>query len=133
MEGICLVNAMHITALVFINDDEGGLHHDFEVWLEELAPHEPVKNTITIAHGKTKRTPISNARSCATRKPNLSVNLRSCVLLKCINDFLIFVPTKTEYIKSARCKLAHHLLKGAQIFKTSSYFYYRRSRNSVFA
>lgn len=43
-EGICLVNAMHITASVFINDDEGGLHHDFEVWLEELAPHEPVKN-----------------------------------------------------------------------------------------
>lgn len=43
-EGICLVNAMHITASVFINDDEGGLHHDFEVWLERLAPHEPVKN-----------------------------------------------------------------------------------------
>ena len=43
-EGICLVNAMHITAAVFINDDEGGLHHDFEVWLEKLAPHEPVRN-----------------------------------------------------------------------------------------
>jgi secondary thiamine-phosphate synthase enzyme len=43
-EGICLVNAMHITASVFINDDEGGLHHDFEVWLETLAAHEPVKN-----------------------------------------------------------------------------------------
>jgi secondary thiamine-phosphate synthase enzyme len=43
-EGICLVNAMHITAAVFINDDEGGLHHDFEIWLEKLAPHEPVKN-----------------------------------------------------------------------------------------
>jgi len=43
-EGICLVNAMHITAAVFINDDEGGLHHDFEVWLEKLAPHEPVKS-----------------------------------------------------------------------------------------
>jgi secondary thiamine-phosphate synthase enzyme len=42
-EGLCLVNAMHITASVFINDDEGGLHHDYEVWLEELAPHEPVK------------------------------------------------------------------------------------------
>jgi secondary thiamine-phosphate synthase enzyme len=41
-EGICLVNAMHITASVFINDDEGGLHHDYEVWLEKLAPHEPV-------------------------------------------------------------------------------------------
>lgn len=41
-EGICLVNAMHITASVFINDDESGLHHDYEVWLEKLAPHEPV-------------------------------------------------------------------------------------------
>jgi thiamine phosphate synthase YjbQ (UPF0047 family) len=36
-EGLCLVNAMHITASVFINDDESGLHHDFEVWLEKLA------------------------------------------------------------------------------------------------
>lgn len=40
-EGLCLVNAMHITASVFINDDEGGLHHDFEVWLEGLAPEKP--------------------------------------------------------------------------------------------
>lgn len=41
-EGLVLVNAMHITASVFINDDERGLHHDYEKWLEELAPHEPV-------------------------------------------------------------------------------------------
>ena len=41
-EGFVLVNAMHITASVFINDDETGLHHDFDVWLEKLAPHEPV-------------------------------------------------------------------------------------------
>ena len=41
-EGLVLVNAMHITASVFINDDEAGLHHDYEVWLEGLAPHEPV-------------------------------------------------------------------------------------------
>jgi secondary thiamine-phosphate synthase enzyme len=41
-EGIVLVNAMHITASVFINDDEHGLHHDYEKWLENLAPHEPV-------------------------------------------------------------------------------------------
>jgi secondary thiamine-phosphate synthase enzyme len=41
-EGLCLVNAMHITASVFINDDEAGLHHDYEKWLEKLAPHEPV-------------------------------------------------------------------------------------------
>lgn len=40
-EGMCLVNAMHITASVFINDDESGLHHDFEVWLERLAPEKP--------------------------------------------------------------------------------------------
>lgn len=41
-EGLCLVNAMHITASVFINDDEGGLIKDFDDWLEKLAPHEPV-------------------------------------------------------------------------------------------
>jgi len=40
-EGLCLVNAMHITASVFINDDEAGLHHDFETWLEKLAPEKP--------------------------------------------------------------------------------------------
>ena len=41
-EGLALVNAMHITASVFINDDESGLHHDYEIWLEKLAPHAPV-------------------------------------------------------------------------------------------
>lgn len=41
-EGFVLVNAMHITASVFINDDESGLHHDFDAWLEKLAPHNPV-------------------------------------------------------------------------------------------
>ncbi|MGC9965919.1 MAG: secondary thiamine-phosphate synthase enzyme YjbQ [Syntrophobacteraceae bacterium] len=41
-EGFVLVNAMHITASVFINDDERGLHHDYAQWLENLAPHEPV-------------------------------------------------------------------------------------------
>ena len=41
-EGLCLVNAMHITASVFINDNESGLHNDYEKWLEELAPHEPI-------------------------------------------------------------------------------------------
>jgi secondary thiamine-phosphate synthase enzyme len=40
-DGLCLVNAMHITASVFINDNEPGLHHDYEVWLEKLAPHAP--------------------------------------------------------------------------------------------
>ena len=41
-EGLCLVNAMHITASVFINDNERGLHNDYEKWLEHLAPHEPI-------------------------------------------------------------------------------------------
>jgi secondary thiamine-phosphate synthase enzyme len=41
-EGLCLVNAMHISASVFINDDEPGLHHDYEQWLEKLAPHAPI-------------------------------------------------------------------------------------------
>ncbi len=40
-EGLCLVNSMHISSSVFINDDERGLHHDFEVWLEKLAPEKP--------------------------------------------------------------------------------------------
>ena len=41
-EGLALVNAMNITASIFINDDEGGLHRDYEDWLEKLAPHEPI-------------------------------------------------------------------------------------------
>jgi secondary thiamine-phosphate synthase enzyme len=41
-EGLALVNAMHITASVFINDNESGLHQDFKIWLEKLAPHQPV-------------------------------------------------------------------------------------------
>jgi secondary thiamine-phosphate synthase enzyme len=49
-EGLALVNAMHISASVFINDDERGLHHDYEVWLEKLAPHAPV---IQYQHNRT--------------------------------------------------------------------------------
>ena len=49
-EGLCLVNAMHITASVFINDNESGLLHDYEKWLEGLAPHEPTTN---YEHNKT--------------------------------------------------------------------------------
>jgi secondary thiamine-phosphate synthase enzyme len=49
-EGLVLVNAMHITASVFINDDEPGLHHDYEVWLEKLAPHAP---TSQYQHNRT--------------------------------------------------------------------------------
>lgn len=42
-EGLCLVNSLHITSSVFINDDESGLHHDYEKWLEKLAPHAPIE------------------------------------------------------------------------------------------
>lgn len=49
-EGLCLVNAMHITASVFINDNESGLHNDYEKWLEGLAPHEPIEQ---YDHNKT--------------------------------------------------------------------------------
>ncbi len=49
-EGLCLVNAMHITSSVFINDDEPGLHQDYERWLEDLAPHAPVSRYL---HNRT--------------------------------------------------------------------------------
>ena len=49
-EGLCLVNTMHITASVFINDDEVGLHEDYRRWLEELAPHEPISQYL---HNRT--------------------------------------------------------------------------------
>jgi secondary thiamine-phosphate synthase enzyme len=49
-EGLCLVNAMHITASVFVNDNEEGLHHDFDRWLERLAPHAP---TYQYKHNET--------------------------------------------------------------------------------
>ncbi|HEY7572320.1 MAG TPA: secondary thiamine-phosphate synthase enzyme YjbQ [Nitrososphaeraceae archaeon] len=42
-DGLCLVNAMHITASVFVNDNESGLHEDFDLWLEKLAPHSPTE------------------------------------------------------------------------------------------
>ncbi len=49
-EGLVLINAMHITASVFINDDESGLHQDYERWLEKLAPHEPINQYL---HNRT--------------------------------------------------------------------------------
>ena len=49
-EGLCLINAMHITASVFINDNERGLHGDYKRWLEELAPHEPISQYL---HNRT--------------------------------------------------------------------------------
>ena len=54
-EGLCLVNAMHITASVFINDDESGLHQDYEKWLERLAPHEPVAQYLHNRTGEEDR------------------------------------------------------------------------------
>jgi hypothetical protein len=59
---LTLVNAMHITASVFINDDESGLHHDYEVWLEELAPHAPIDQAGPEAGCTTApaRTPVLN-------------------------------------------------------------------------
>jgi secondary thiamine-phosphate synthase enzyme len=50
IDGLCLVNAMHITASVFINDNEKGLHKDYDKWLEELAPHTPINQ---YEHNKT--------------------------------------------------------------------------------
>jgi len=50
VEGLALINAMHITASVFINDNESGLHQDYEEWLEELAPHEPTSQYL---HNRT--------------------------------------------------------------------------------
>lgn len=49
-EGLLLCNAMHITASVFVNDDESGLHKDYELWLERLAPHEPISQYL---HNRT--------------------------------------------------------------------------------
>lgn len=49
-EGLCLINAMHITASVFINDDEKGLHADYKRWLEKIAPHEPLSQYL---HNRT--------------------------------------------------------------------------------
>ena len=57
-EGIALINAMHITASVFINDDEQGLHADYEAWLERLAPHEPVSG---YRHNGTGEDKLSSA------------------------------------------------------------------------
>ena len=65
-EGILLCNAMHITASVFINDDESGLHEDYKQWLEQLAPFDPSPSaTITTAPARTTPTPTTSGRSWA--------------------------------------------------------------------
>lgn len=76
-EGFCLVNAMHITASVFINDDEGGLHRDFDKWLEKLAPHAPISqynHNLTgedNADAHLKRTIMGREVVCAITKGKL--------------------------------------------------------------
>ena len=66
-EGLCLVNAMHITASVFINDDESGLHRDYKSWLENLAPHEPLSRYDHNLTGKITATLTTSVRSWAER------------------------------------------------------------------
>ena len=75
-EGLCLVNAMHITASVFINDDEGGLHQDFERWLEKLAPEKPYSQYAhngfeDNADGHLKRQIMGREVVCAITKGQL--------------------------------------------------------------
>ena len=66
-QGLVLVNAMHITASVFINDDESGLHEDYDRWLERLAPHAPTTRTNITAREKTTRMLTSSAKSWAEK------------------------------------------------------------------
>jgi secondary thiamine-phosphate synthase enzyme len=75
-EGLCLVNAMHITSSVFINDDESGLHHDYEVWLEKLAPEKPYSQYRhngyeDNADAHLKRTVMGREAVCAITKGQL--------------------------------------------------------------
>jgi secondary thiamine-phosphate synthase enzyme len=75
-EGLVLVNAMHISASVFINDDESGLHHDFEVWLEKLAPEKPYSQYKhngfeDNADAHLKRTVMGREVVCAVTKGQL--------------------------------------------------------------
>jgi len=67
-EGLCLVNAMHITASVFINDDESGLHKDFAAWLERLAPTSRRRLTDTTSPERTMATRISNVSFSAAKR-----------------------------------------------------------------
>ena len=67
-EGLCLVNAMHITASVFINDDEPGLHEDYTRWLEWLAPYDPSpERYTTTALARTTATPTTSGKSWGAR------------------------------------------------------------------
>jgi hypothetical protein len=84
--GLTLVNAMqctvlpHITASVFINDDESGLHHDYEVWLERLAPHAPIDQAGPEAGCTTARvrTPVPDIGTGCRRTPEAERNSQCC-------------------------------------------------------
>lgn len=77
-EGLVLVNAMHITSSVFINDDESGLHHDYEVWLEKLAPFDASPKTYRhnrpCRRGRSRR-PVWSSRQWSA-KPSLFAKIR---------------------------------------------------------
>ena len=74
-EGIALINAMHITASVFINDDESGLHQDYTVWLEKLAPHGPLKQ---YRHNDTGEDNADEMRAPAIGAGKRAVDLHPC-------------------------------------------------------
>lgn len=79
LDGLCLVNAMHITAAVFINDNESGLLHDYEVWLEKVAPHAPTSQYQHNRTGEDNRCSSEAAnhgtRSCHRHHPTASSTL----------------------------------------------------------
>jgi secondary thiamine-phosphate synthase enzyme len=66
-EGLLLCNVIHITASVFINDDESGLHHDYDIWLEKPAPHEPIKQYAHNEYEDNADAHISKGRSWAEK------------------------------------------------------------------
>ena len=77
-EGLCLVNAMHITASVFINDDENGLHNDFDKWLERLAPHRPEGRGL--ASYSQSQEPVSNYEHNLTGEDNADAHLKRQIM-----------------------------------------------------
>lgn len=77
-EGLCLVNAMHITASVFINDDEGGLHGDFDRWLEKLAPYKPEGSGA--ASDNRSHKPVSSYNHNLTGEDNADAHLKRQIM-----------------------------------------------------
>ena len=93
-EGLVLVNAMHITASVFINDDEHGLHQDYERWLENLAPHEPVSQ---YRHNDTGE---DNADAHIKRQVTSALALRTSAVQ--VWDARWWLPSRTASLISVR-------------------------------